>query len=88
MPEVLDRFRSSTWGWLRGTLVGWLTLLLGVQGGGFQARGVAIGRDSAALGLGVSSALNASTDLRLDYDASLNADRAAQAVSLALHVTW
>lgn len=62
--------------------------LLGVQGGGFQARGVAIGRDSAALGLGVSSALNASTDLRLDYDATLNADRAEQAVSLALHVTW
>ncbi|MBK6412767.1 PH domain-containing protein [Sphingopyxis sp.] len=28
MPEVLDRFRSSTWGWLRGTLLGWLTLVL------------------------------------------------------------
>ena len=28
MPEVLDRFRSSTWGWLRGTLFGWLTLVL------------------------------------------------------------
>ena len=23
-----DTFRSSTWGWLRGTLAGWLTLLL------------------------------------------------------------
>lgn len=27
MPELLDSFRSSTWGWLRGTLLGWLTLL-------------------------------------------------------------
>ena len=35
MPEVLDRFRSSTWGWLRGTLVGWLTLLLCLVGVGF-----------------------------------------------------
>lgn len=35
MPEVLDRFRSSTWGWLRGTLVGWLTLLLCIVGVGF-----------------------------------------------------
>lgn len=34
MPEVLDRFRSSTWGWLRGTLAGWLTLLLCVVGVG------------------------------------------------------
>lgn len=28
MPQILDSFRSSTWGWLRGTLIGWLTLLL------------------------------------------------------------
>ena len=28
MSQTLDRFRSSTWGWLRGTLVGWGTLLL------------------------------------------------------------
>ena len=35
MPEVLDRFRSSTWGWLRGTLAGWLTLLLCLVGVGF-----------------------------------------------------
>ena len=35
MPEILDRFRSSTWGWLRGTLVGWLTLLLCLVGVGF-----------------------------------------------------
>ncbi|MFN7029528.1 MAG: PH domain-containing protein [Sphingopyxis sp.] len=35
MPEVLDRFRSSTWGWLRGTLLGWLTLLLCLVGIGF-----------------------------------------------------
>jgi uncharacterized membrane protein YdbT with pleckstrin-like domain len=35
MPEVLDRFRSSTWGWLRGTLLGWLTLLLCLFGVGF-----------------------------------------------------
>ena len=34
MPEVLDRFRSSTWGWLRGTLLGWLTLLLCLFGVG------------------------------------------------------
>lgn len=34
MPEVLDRFRSSTWGWLRGSLFGWLTLLLCLVGVG------------------------------------------------------
>ena len=34
MPEILDRFRSSTWGWLRGTLAGWLTLLLCLVGVG------------------------------------------------------
>jgi len=35
VPEILDRFRSSTWGWLRGTLLGWLTLLLCLVGVGF-----------------------------------------------------
>lgn len=34
MPEILDSFRSSTWGWLRGTLLGWLTLLLCLVGVG------------------------------------------------------
>jgi uncharacterized membrane protein YdbT with pleckstrin-like domain len=28
MDQPIDRFRSSTWGWLRGTLAGWGTLLL------------------------------------------------------------
>src|SRR5689334_12320758 len=28
MSQVIDRFRSSTWGWLIGTLAGWGTLLL------------------------------------------------------------
>lgn len=28
MPHVIDRFRSSTRGWLRGTLAGWGTVLL------------------------------------------------------------
>ena len=32
MDEVTDRFRSSTWGWLRGTLAGWATLLLCLVG--------------------------------------------------------
>ena len=35
MPEPLDSFRSSTWGWLRGTLLGWLTLALCLIGVGF-----------------------------------------------------
>jgi len=34
MDQALDTFRSSTWGWLRGTLVGWLTLLLCLVGVG------------------------------------------------------
>ncbi|HMO73949.1 MAG TPA: PH domain-containing protein [Sphingopyxis sp.] len=34
MPEIIDRFRSSTWGWLRGTLLGWLTLALCLIGVG------------------------------------------------------
>jgi hypothetical protein len=35
MEETLDTFRSSTWGWLRGTLAGWGTLLLCLVGVGF-----------------------------------------------------
>ena len=32
MDQVRDTFRSSTWGWLRGTLAGWATVLLGLAG--------------------------------------------------------
>ncbi len=32
LPQPIDIFRSSTWGWLRGTLAGWGTLLLFVAG--------------------------------------------------------
>jgi uncharacterized membrane protein YdbT with pleckstrin-like domain len=32
MPQAIDRFRSSTLGWLRGTLAGWGTILLLVAG--------------------------------------------------------
>jgi uncharacterized membrane protein YdbT with pleckstrin-like domain len=32
MEQPLDSFRSSTWGWLRGTLAGWATLLLCLVG--------------------------------------------------------
>lgn len=35
MPQTIDRFRSSTWGWLRGTVAGWGTLLLCLVGIGF-----------------------------------------------------
>jgi len=34
MAQTIDRFRSSTWGWLRGTLAGWGTLLLCLVGVG------------------------------------------------------
>ena len=34
MEQVTDRFRSSTWGWLRGTVAGWGTLLLCLVGVG------------------------------------------------------
>lgn len=34
MPQPIDRFRSSTWGWLRGTLAGWGTFLLCLVGVG------------------------------------------------------
>lgn len=34
MDQVTDRFRSSTWGWLRGSLAGWGTLLLCLVGVG------------------------------------------------------
>jgi uncharacterized membrane protein YdbT with pleckstrin-like domain len=33
--QQIDVFRSSTWGWLRGTLAGWGTLLLCLVGIGF-----------------------------------------------------
>jgi uncharacterized membrane protein YdbT with pleckstrin-like domain len=39
MPDQTDHFRSSTWGWLRGTLAGWATVLLGVAGIGASASG-------------------------------------------------
>jgi uncharacterized membrane protein YdbT with pleckstrin-like domain len=32
MEQPLDTFRSSTWGWVRGTLAGWGTILLGIGG--------------------------------------------------------
>ena len=35
MATAMDSFRSSTWGWLRGSLAGWLTLLLCLVGVGF-----------------------------------------------------
>ena len=34
MDTSLDSFRSSTWGWLRGTLAGWATLALCLVGVG------------------------------------------------------
>ena len=34
MSQTLDTFRSSTWGWLRGTLAGWGTLALCLVGVG------------------------------------------------------
>lgn len=34
MPDIIDSFRSSTWGWLRGTIAGWGTLLLCLVGVG------------------------------------------------------
>jgi uncharacterized membrane protein YdbT with pleckstrin-like domain len=34
LDQPLDTFRSSTWGWLRGTLAGWATLLLCLIGVG------------------------------------------------------
>jgi uncharacterized membrane protein YdbT with pleckstrin-like domain len=34
MPTIIDSFRSSTWGWLRGTIAGWLTLVLCLVGVG------------------------------------------------------
>lgn len=48
MSQILDRFRSSTSGWLRGTLAGWGTLFLMLVGAGstfwFLAQGVLVGR--------------------------------------------
>lgn len=32
--QISDSFRSSTWGWLRGTIAGWATLLLCLVGVG------------------------------------------------------
>lgn len=44
---MIDRFRSSTWGWLRGTLAGWGTLLVTLIGLGatfyFLAQGTLTG---------------------------------------------
>ena len=45
MDQITDSFRSSTWGWLRGTLAGWGTLLLGLAGlvGTFLSGGGVVG---------------------------------------------
>ena len=32
MEQPLDTFRSSTWGWLRGTISGWATVALAIAG--------------------------------------------------------
>ena len=32
MQQPIDSFRSSTWGWVRGTLAGWGTIVLAVAG--------------------------------------------------------
>ena len=32
MEQPLDTFRSSTWGWLRGTLAGWGTIVMAIAG--------------------------------------------------------
>lgn len=32
MEQPHDRFRSSTWGWLRGTIAGWATIALFIGG--------------------------------------------------------
>ncbi len=39
MAETLDDVRSSTSGWLRGTLAGWATVLVGVAGIGASLSG-------------------------------------------------
>ncbi|HEY7808955.1 MAG TPA: PH domain-containing protein [Allosphingosinicella sp.] len=40
MPQETDTFRSSTGGWLRGTLAGWATILLAIAGIGASLSGV------------------------------------------------
>ncbi|HEX8578293.1 MAG TPA: PH domain-containing protein [Allosphingosinicella sp.] len=40
MPQEIDTFRSSTGGWLRGTLAGWATILLAIAGIGASLSGV------------------------------------------------
>jgi uncharacterized membrane protein YdbT with pleckstrin-like domain len=35
MEQPIDTFRSSTWGWLRGTMAGWGTMALCLVGIGF-----------------------------------------------------
>lgn len=51
MPQPLDTFRSSTWGWLRGTLPGWGTIALGLAGiaGMIMAGGGVIPVEPAAM---------------------------------------
>ncbi len=39
MEQPLDSFRSSTWGWVRGTLAGWGTIALGLAGIGLLVPG-------------------------------------------------
>ena len=39
MTQPLDTFRSSTWGWLRGTLAGWAVMLVAVAGMGAALSG-------------------------------------------------
>lgn len=61
MPATIDRFRSSTWGWLRGTLAGWATVVLLLAGLGgtfyFLAQGTLEGRALLAPALLVAGAL-------------------------------
>jgi len=78
---MIDRFRSSTWGWLRGTLAGWGTLLITLIGLGatlyFLAQGTLEGRawvGPALLAVGlIIIAANWTSNLTTTYE--VTADR-------------
>jgi len=55
--------------------------LLGAQGSAFSATGINFGRDSAAIGAGVSADLSQDAKVFLDYDGKLSARQQEHALS-------
>lgn len=64
------------------------TAFIGSPGASFAVQGAQVARDSAILGVGLSTRASRNLVLFADYDVQLNADATAHAVTAGLRATW